>query len=462
MNTTVAEVASEHSQALLAWGEALDQRVEWLFTAAVLIAAFYAYYLVVAPLVVDDRLQRLQAAGDDLAQLTKQFADLRDRYDALLNLGDTNGRDLVDAIRLFESQVFPPVRSSLASLNATDRATAEKDLADLERSLNTLRQLERRHTQAHPAADSLNAYDARGREIVAIFRRALGQLLGLPTESQSTPDADQRSLALLQETTMGRPTGTHMLDEPVNALNNLQELEQAIRNLREFNNRENNWRFADLARSARVSLGDTLMRSFLPFASLQEYSSPTSMFAFEPTTDLRIYERIEAFVGAPFSVTTLNDLQRLGAFVDSQRSEVSTQLTTPTVTVPLVDVTIDRFIIVGLGPLSFLGVVTLIYACQIKREKLNALLHNNEAARWFVEHARELAPHSYASRLIAKGALLWITVGFLILYAIHSYLVFRVEGTPTLLQLLGWAAIAFILWRTWLTAQRSRRIAACL
>lgn len=284
-----------------------------------------------------------------------------------------------------------------------------EDVGMLKKNMNNLTALYREHRNRHPQmAVSTGAPSGETARLqIQSFRRAIGTLLSVAPQNELNPgrnvqEQDRQAASDLQALLVGGDLHLDVVDDPVNDLEKLITLESVINDFKKLEIRSENWTLCDRARlalslSAPVRLGDTLTQSFRPYTVLAEYTSLQEPLKFAPEYGLHSYEKIQKFVGAPFKPRTISDLNRLTTFVDSVADQTMADTQSPNITIPLIDMKIDRMIILVATPI-FLLVLFRLMAYYAKRSselvnKISDVVANASPKPGYKADYQRCAPH---------------------------------------------------------------------
>jgi hypothetical protein len=367
-NRTCEAAQARRADLLQSWQATCDERINKLLILLLIVTLFYLYYGFISPQVTNSRLEKIKLAKADLDPIIVQFLSLRNRYidfaKPSANAAPVGGSDT----GVFIDKIIPSIKP----------LTTGKEAALLDRlngDMEILSGLNKTYIEYHPGQSVSGDYSVeQARVQLRAFRRSLGRLL-IPNsdsgedsgqqEKQSSSRVpedlkDVQAALDLQRLLSGGRAHFDVPNDPVNDLSLLQNLEIAIRDLRDLENDPNSEDrlLADQAREALktigIRIGDTITRTFPAYQKLAYYTELNDQsrpLKYSGGTDIGSYRKIRDLLNPPFDVSTISDLKQLKEFADSETDRMAAEQRAPMLAVPFVNASIDRDVVLCITPL---------------------------------------------------------------------------------------------------------------
>ena len=406
------QAQARRADVLLAWQATCDSRINKLLAMTLIVTVFYLYYGLVSPQLTKARFERMNLAKADLDPIIDQFLILRNRYIYLVSPPANAPVIAASDMGVFTDKIIPAIKKQ----NLTN---AEISLVSrLNSDMEALSGLHKIHANFHPTnSGAFGDYSAEQlRQQLREFRRALGTIMTIgsevePEQIEGTKrrmnEADElkdfQAALDLQRLLSGGKSHFDVRNDPVNDLNRLRELEQAIKDLKALANDPNSEDrvLADKAREGLESdslgrdirMGDTVTSTFPAYQGLSEYTELTADLRYSHGTDIGAYTKIRDLFNPPFEVSTIADLRRLKRFADSETDRIAAEQRAPMLSLPFINASIDRDVVLAITPL-FVVLLLHLLAGNVERSlRLTKALDEDETNSVARKDYSELAPY---------------------------------------------------------------------
>jgi hypothetical protein len=408
------EAQARRADVLLAWQTTCDSRINKLLIMILIVTLFYLYYGLISPQLTKARFERINLAKADLEPIIDQFQTLRNRYIYLVNPPANALAIAASDMGVFTDKIIPAIRKQ----KLTDVEISL--VARLNNDMETLSNLHKAHVNSHPAnSAAFGDYSAEQLRLqLREFRRALGTIVAIgpgvepdalqqenTRRSNEAEDVRDLQAALdLQRLLSGGKTHFDVRNDPVNDLNRLRELETVIRDLRALANDANSEDrgLADKARdglesdpSGRrdIQMGDTITRTFPAYQGLSEYTELNAALKYSHGTDIGSYAQIRDLLNPPFEVSSIADLRKLKQFADSETDRISAEQRAPMLSIPFINASIDRDVVLAITPLFVVLLLHLLAGNVDRSLGLTKALDEDETNSVARKDYSELAPY---------------------------------------------------------------------
>lgn len=384
----------------LEWQKIYEERISRLLILAVGISLFYFYFVFLIPYKNKERIAELKSLKHDLSILTNDCIALQSTYENFASPKESFPHPFINntLVPFLENSVKKNESLSSANKELSTRIKSEQEQIDnLKGNIKELTKLytERQDKFSH-LQTSVSVLQSNSQ--IEAFREALGTLFKLKN-SASLPDSespeiddnikeinrkshDNEALSKLRTLLINGEETIKISDDPANNLKNIVSLEKVIRDLKDFERSEANLSLASKARSEifkesatnPVHIGDSITQTISYDKYFGKYTSQDykSKLNFVKNKELSSYNEIVLAVQPPFEVETVSDLIKLQDYSGSLLSKTISENQNTVLTLPIVNINIDRSTVV-LGLPIF--ILFLIYTVRVYSERMTSLIH---------------------------------------------------------------------------------------